>query len=76
MALENGADLTKLDENGKTMLHVAVEQENEPVVRLLQRLGFDMKATDSKGKMALKIATEGNMISMQTLLRGYNTDKS
>jgi hypothetical protein len=33
--LRNGADLTKLDENGKTMLHVAVEQENELVVRLL-----------------------------------------
>jgi hypothetical protein len=35
-----------------------------------------MKATDSKGKTALETATEGNMISMQTLLRGYNTDKS
>jgi ankyrin repeat protein len=74
--LRNGADLTKLDENGKTMLHVAVEQENEPVVWLLQRLGFNMKATDSKGKTALEIATEGNMISMQSLLRGYDTDKS
>jgi len=74
--LRNGADLTKLDENGKTMLHVAVEQENEPVVRLLQRLGFNMKATDSKGKTALEIATEGNMISMQSLLRGYDTYKS
>jgi hypothetical protein len=74
--LRNGADLTKLDENGKTMLHVAVEQRNEPVVLLLQRLGFNMKATDSKGKTALDIATEGNMISMQSLLRGHDTDKS
>ncbi|KAH6667343.1 hypothetical protein B0J14DRAFT_567846 [Halenospora varia] len=74
--LRNGADLAKLDENGKTMLHVAVEQGNEPMVRLLQRLGFNLKATDSKGKTALEIATEGNMISMQSLLRGHDTDKS
>ena len=74
--LRNGADLTKLDENGKTMLHVAAEQGNEPVARLLQRLGFNMKATDSKGRTALDIATEGNMISMESLLRGHDTDKS
>jgi hypothetical protein len=66
----NGADLTKLDENGKTMLHVAVEQGNKPVVRLLQRLGFNMKARDSKGMTALEFATEGNMSTMQSLLRG------
>lgn len=65
--LSNDADLTKLDENGKTMLHVAVEQRNEPVVLSLQRLGFHMKATDSTGKTALDIANEGNMISMQSL---------
>jgi hypothetical protein len=72
----NGADLTKLDENGKAMLHVAVEQRNEPVVLLLQSLGFNMKATDSKGKTALDIANEGNMISMQNLLREHDTYKS
>jgi ankyrin repeat protein len=73
----NNADLTKLDENGKTMLHVAVEQRNKPVVILLERLGFNMKATDSNGKTALDIiATEANMTSMQSLIRGGDTDES
>lgn len=72
----NGADLTKLDENGKTMLHVAVEKQNGPVVLLLQSLGFNMKAKDSQDRTALNIVNEGNMISMQSLLREHDTYKS
>lgn len=64
-----GAELTKLDDNGKTILHVAVEQNNEPVVLLLRNLGFNTKAKDSKGKTALDYANEGKMTSMQNLLR-------
>lgn len=58
------------------MLHVAVERKNQPVVLLLQSLGFDMKAKDSKGRTALNIANEGNVISMQSLLREHDTYKS
>jgi len=68
----SGADLTKLDENGKTMLHVAVEHGNKPVVMLLQSLGFNMKAKDSKGKTAWDFANEGSMISMKNLLWKYD----
>ena len=72
----SGADLTKLDKNGKTMLHVAVEYGNKPVVLLLQSLGFNIKAKDSKGKTALDIANKENMISMQHLLQEHGTCKS
>jgi len=68
----SGADLTKLDKNGKTMLHVAVEYGNKPVVMLLQSLGFNMKAKDSKGKTAWDFANEGSMISMKNLLWKYD----
>ena len=65
-----GVDLTSLDETGKTILHVAVEQNNEPLVLWLRRLDFDMTVLDSKGRTALDIANEANMTGMQNLLRG------
>ena len=54
----SGADLTKLDENGKTMLHVAVEHGNKPVVLLLQSLGFNMKAKDSRARRHWTLRTK------------------
>ncbi|KAH8587844.1 hypothetical protein B0O99DRAFT_694080 [Bisporella sp. PMI_857] len=62
-------DWELLGRNRKTILHVAVEQNNEPLVLWLRRLDFDMTVLDSKGRTALDIANEANMTSMQNLLR-------
>jgi hypothetical protein len=65
---EVGVDLTILDDNGRTILHAAVEENSEPVVLLLWKLGFDMTAKNRKGMTARDVAKEADLKEMLELL--------
>lgn len=57
-------------ENGKTLLHLAVEKANYEMVEALLNKGIDIYTTNNDGYTALELATEPAIIE---LLEGYET---
>ncbi|OXU20402.1 hypothetical protein TSAR_008714 [Trichomalopsis sarcophagae] len=56
--LENGANINSKDENGNTLLHLAVKNDNIDVVKLLLNKGALVNDKTESGRTALHIAVE------------------
>jgi hypothetical protein len=56
--LERGANVNAVDDNGRTLLHVAVEYAHRDIVALLIRSGANVDAVDNYGWTPLHVAVE------------------
>ncbi|CAI9715102.1 Serine/threonine-protein kinase endoribonuclease IRE2 [Octopus vulgaris] len=79
--ITNGADISIRDDQGKTLLHLAVEVQWEKCVLLLINNGASVNSCDNEGKIPLMLAaSQGhNRIVEQLILAGSNiltADKS
>ena len=59
--IENGADLTIVDEDGNTALLRASERDNLEIVKLLVKNGADINARDRLDKTALDLTKTGSI---------------
>ncbi len=59
--IENGADLTIVDEDGNTALLRASERDNLEIVKLLVKNGADINARDRLDKTALDLTKTGSV---------------
>ena len=71
LLLKNPAlDLNKLDIDGNTALHIAIEWRNLEVVKLLHATGADLKIANRRGRTGLLLALQnGHMGIMGFLIR-------
>ncbi|TAL36867.1 MAG: ankyrin repeat domain-containing protein [Alphaproteobacteria bacterium] len=60
LLLAHGADMHKLDERGRGMLHAAVADGDEEIVKLFTRNGLSLTARDAKGMTLADAANEWN----------------
>ncbi|KAH6659443.1 ankyrin repeat-containing domain protein [Truncatella angustata] len=67
--LDNGADITKVDENGNSILHLAAECANEETISILLSKGGDPNGKNYLGRTALFSAAQvGNDAAAKALL--------
>lgn len=66
LLIDEGADISAVDNKESTPLHRAAEREDEAVVRLLIDEGADTSAIDSKGSTPLHRAESGNKAVAQS----------
>ena len=65
LLLKNPAlDLNKLDMDGNTALHIAIERRNLEVVQLLHAAGADLEIADKSGRTALLLALQYGQIGI------------
>ncbi|KAK9730335.1 Ankyrin repeats (3 copies) [Popillia japonica] len=53
LLIENGASINNADNNGITLLHLAVVMKNEEISKLLIEKGAHINATDKRGRTPL-----------------------
>jgi len=71
LLLEKGADINILS-NGKSLLHLAVEYENIPLIKFMLDNKIDSEILDNDGETALVKATELNKIKAIKVLHNHN----
>ena len=69
LLLQHGANVMAQDINGITLLHLAVSNEQEEVVRILLEAGADAGTKDSTGTTPLSDAEERGLTSITDILR-------
>jgi|KBSMisStandDraft_5_1062788.scaffolds.fasta_scaffold525230_2 ankyrin repeat protein len=67
-------DLTLVDKEGDTALHIGVIKNNEEIVKLLLQSNCNVNAQNKKGKVPLHYAAELNLIEIAKLLIEMNAD--
>jgi len=67
-------DLTIVDKEGDTALHMGVLKKNEEIVKLLVQNNCDVNAQNKKGKVPLHYAAELNLIEIAKSLIEMNAD--
>ncbi len=68
--ISKGADVNIKNKDGKTPLHIAVENNYEDIVKLLLQKNADVNAKDNNGNTPLHIAVEkGNYFVIKELLK-------
>ena len=74
MLIQYGADLNVKDDNSKTVLHHACNQEE--ILELLLTSGAEVNATDDRNQTALHLAAKGNNPKIVKLLLEFGADNS
>jgi ankyrin repeat protein len=72
--LEEGADLTVTDLDGRTALHLAVGIGNESLVQALLERGANVEAAAGNGSKALNLAAESGDDAVVKLLLAFNAN--
>lgn len=73
--LDLGVSVQQKDEDGKTALHLATEQNNIKIVKLLLKFGrARVDARDAMGRTPLHIAAASNLKKVSTLLMNFGAD--
>ncbi len=72
--LSKGADMNALDEQGRTPLMLAVEADQDEIVRLLLFLGADTTIKDKDDKTALEIAQDKGYNVFASMIEGQRAD--
>jgi hypothetical protein len=72
--LSEGADMNALDEQGRTPLMLAVQADQDEIVRLLLFLGADTTIKDQNEKTALEIAQDKGYNVLARLIKGQRAD--
>jgi ankyrin repeat protein len=67
-------DLTIVDKEGDTALHMGVLKKNEEIVKLLLQSNCDVNAQNKKGKVPLHYAAELNLIEIAKSFIEMNAD--
>ncbi len=67
----NGADINAVQRNRSSILHGAVQRQNEMLVRLAIRKGAQVEAVDAEGRTPLKLATALDWKEGEMLLRTH-----
>ena len=78
MASQLASPLLKVnepDQQGKTLLHLAIEQENVPLSEILIENGAEVNVRDTAGKTPLEYATEANNQEAIALLLGEGAEQ-
>ncbi|MEO0202771.1 MAG: ankyrin repeat domain-containing protein [candidate division WOR-3 bacterium] len=74
--INKGADINIKNNNGKTPLHIAVENEYEDIVKLLLEKNVDVNIKDNEGNTPLhKAVKNGNYFIIKELLK-FGADKN
>lgn len=63
-----GANLTGLNRDGQTTLHLSVERDNDALVRLLVRLGVPIDVSNNSGLSPLQLAAQRGASCLGTLI--------
>lgn len=53
---KNGLDITKIQENGNTLYHLALAKKNSNILKLLKQYKIDVNAKNNEGNTALHLA--------------------
>lgn len=65
LLIKNGADINKIDDDGRTELHYAVEYGRKDIVKLLIDSGGLTNVMDKDGEIALEIASQRSMLNLK-----------
>jgi len=69
LLIEYGADTRESDKRGRSLLHYAVIDDNEEVVRKLQQIGINETLRDIDGETPLSLAEKMNHMEIISLLK-------
>lgn len=53
---KNGLDITKIQENGNTLYHLALPKNNSSILKLIKQFNIDVNAKNKEGNSALHLA--------------------